>query len=82
MGFEAIKDKDGNVIGHAIICRSRARARCKFCGGERDVTKLCDFPVARGRTCDAGMCGKCATNIGANRDVCPTHKGLDPNHLS
>jgi succinate dehydrogenase/fumarate reductase-like Fe-S protein len=42
------------------------------------VSKLCDFPVAKGKTCDAGMCGSCATNIGPDQDYCPTHKDQKP----
>lgn len=61
----------------AIVCGSRRRRSCSWCG-RGSVTKLCDFPVARGRTCDAGMCDACATNIAHEVDYCPKHKHERP----
>ena len=78
MHCEVIKNREGQPIG--IICghRQRSRTLCKFCN--RDfVRKLCDFPTgAGGKTCDAGMCDRCATSIGPDKDYCPTHKGQQP----
>jgi hypothetical protein len=63
----------------AFICDRGGRRRpCQFCRTGY-VTKLCDFPAGpRGKTCDAGMCDKCATNVGPDRDHCPRHKHLQP----
>lgn len=63
---------------------------CKFCNYNyrQNEGKLCDFPVAEGKTCDAAMCGSCARSLGAQRtrlgttdftradsiDVCPIHR--------
>lgn len=48
--------------------------RCKECGGR--AIKLCDYPLAGrkvGKTCDAKLCGRCAVNVGPDRDYCPAH---------
>ena len=64
--------------GHAHICvRGQRSKRCAFCSNGY-VEKLCDFPVGKGRTCDAGMCAKCATAIARETDYCPKHKGHQP----
>ena len=62
---------DGTVM-HLNMGRG-PRRRCKFCRAGY-VTKLCDFPVADGKTCDAAMCDKCATNVGPETDHCPKHR--------
>lgn len=68
-----IQTENGPVTAH--ICTRGAKAKvCKFCS-KRFVEKLCDFPTgAHGKTCDAGMCGKCATSVGPDLDYCPSHK--------
>jgi hypothetical protein len=38
------------------------------------MTRLCDFKLEGGKTCDAPMCDKHATRIGRNTDYCPQHK--------
>jgi hypothetical protein len=69
---ETLRDESGRVT--AIICGGRgAHKRCKFCG-LGNVAKLCDFPVGLKKTCDAGMCARCATQVGADLDYCPKHK--------
>jgi hypothetical protein len=70
--------RDGNGLG-MMVCGSRQPQRpCKFCGGGGKVEKLCDFPIGAKKTCDAGMCAKCATSVGPDRDFCPKHKGMQP----
>ena len=81
-------EKDGVVI-HINRGRSRGpRRTCKFCHQEYYGGKLCDFPVAPDRTCDAEMCNECARTIGRQAsdaggglkrlndtiDVCPIHR--------
>lgn len=53
-----------------FICGSGVEP-CRFCGIVAD--KLCDAPVGNGKTCDIALCEKCATNIGPETDLCPTH---------
>jgi len=72
MGFETIYDKDGKIIGQAIVC-TRGGRKCQFCRARS--TKQCDFAV-NGGTCDVFMCDSCATNVGPNVDYCPKHKDL------
>ena len=47
-------------------------APCAGC--QRMSTLLCDWPVRSGVTCDAGICPSCATYIGPDRHLCPTHR--------
>jgi hypothetical protein len=57
--------------GNMVIC-SRGQKRppkCSWCANVS--TKLCDYPVSRGRTCDAPMCDAHAKKQGANLDTCP-----------
>jgi hypothetical protein len=67
-----LRDKEGHVT--AIVCgRRQPRRFCKSCNREF-ASKLCDFPVAPGKTCDAPICDKCATAVGPDLDHCPKHK--------
>ncbi len=72
---EHIKFADGSV---AIICgvRRGTPAKCQFCR-RRPHTKLCDFDIGNGKTCDARMCDSCTTNVGPNRDYCPAHREVN-----
>ena len=58
-----------------IVCgRNQRRTACKWCG--KPTQKLCDRPVIRKDkkgTCDAPMCGRCATQIKTEYDLCPPH---------
>jgi hypothetical protein len=57
--------------GHAIICGPRHTKRCRVCGGIS--TKLCDYEVRPGKTCDAPLCSGCAVHTEPNLDYCPSH---------
>jgi hypothetical protein len=72
-----VKSPDGQVM--AIVCglRRRALPRCKFCG-QGEATKLCDFPMGNGKTCDVPMCDGCAKVMGFDRDYCPAHAPQRP----
>ena len=62
---------DGNIT--MIMC-SRGPTRnkpCVICGNPS--TKLCDYPVANDKTCDAPICDSCAESISTNVDYCPVH---------
>jgi hypothetical protein len=76
MVCEIIKDENGHIM---TICCSRSRVEtCKFCRIQ-PVSRLCDFPVGpRGKTCDAGMCDKCATRVAHEVDYCPSHRDQKP----
>lgn len=57
----------------AIVCGSFPQEKhCVACG--TFSTRLCDFPLPGGRTCDAPMCDTHAVRVGPNRDMCPQHK--------
>jgi len=76
MACETRFDDQGRVT--MILCGRSRRQSCKFCSTGY-VTKLCDFPtVGRSKTCDAGMCSKCATNVRLDLDYCPNHKHQAP----
>jgi hypothetical protein len=71
----SIPGKDGEPPVRAIICGVR-RPKSKPCWVShcgKPNTKLCDWPVGDGKTCDAPICDKHATNVGPDRDVCPLH---------
>lgn len=63
----------------AIVCSRGSRSSkptiCQFCQ-ERPATKLCDQIInseGKKRTCDAGICDKCAASGGQGIDYCPNH---------
>lgn len=72
--------------GVAFVCTRGASTRardCAFCGTSTRDYKLCDFPLRgkrAGATCSKPMCGKCATSIGENRDLCPPHVRMAREH--
>lgn len=37
------------------------------------ATRQCDFPLGKGRTCDAYICASHATTAGPDLDHCPQH---------
>ena len=69
MACERISLPEGR---YAIVCGSRQRKRCA-CG--KTATRLCDWKVdaKRSRTCDAPICGDCATSPAPNKDLCAKH---------
>jgi len=57
----------------AILCGSFPKEKhCVVCG--TFATRLCDFKLQSGKTCDAPMCIACSAHVGPNRDFCPLHK--------
>lgn len=74
MGFHEIKDENGKVVGHAIVCRRNTPQTCQTCGGRSRI--LCDFPVVRKgktETCDRRCCDVHSRKVGPNRDYCLPH---------
>jgi hypothetical protein len=55
-----------------FLCR-RSTARCRYC--DRASTRLCDFEVAVGKTCDIPMCDFCTHRADQTVDYCPEHRG-------
>lgn len=55
----------------AIVCTRTRRQRCA-CG--QIATLQCDAPTRRrSGTCDRHLCAQCATEIGPDTHLCPTH---------
>jgi len=86
MPCEWLQGPNGSVIH--LHTRGGRKKQCPFC--KRGwVSKLCDFPVGHGKTCDAEMCVDCTTTVGHQNteiggglkrmndtvDLCPIHKG-------
>lgn len=74
MACHWLKLTDGSVV-HVNMGRPR-RSRCGFCNVGW-VSRLCDYAIGNGSTCDAGMCARCATRVGEDKDYCPNHKSQD-----
>jgi hypothetical protein len=90
MPCEWLKDEKTGAVIHINRGRGGGKKKlCPFCK-KGWVSKLCDFPVGNGKTCDAEICDQCATNRGYQNtpygkgtdlvrlndtvDVCPIHK--------
>jgi hypothetical protein len=64
-----------NINGQGVIVcgvREKSLGPCRICG-THPATRLCDFEVSPGKTCDARMCEQCALRIGNDYDLCPKH---------
>ena len=60
--------------GHAIVCtRGKRMPRKCYMNCGRWSSKLCDWPVGKGRTCDRPLCDTCAVAAGKDMDFCPSH---------
>lgn len=58
----------GDGVGYELVCE---------CG--RWADKLCDYPLGRGETCDAPLCGKCAVSpfdVGGDIHFCRVHAAM------
>jgi hypothetical protein len=68
---------DGQLLG--IACsRGQRRPRCSVPGCGRYSTRLCDFRLRTGRTCDARLCDAHRGSASGAPDVdhCPPHRRL------
>jgi hypothetical protein len=79
MVFIDIVDEQGNKTGWAHLNTGRRHVElCKFClklDGLRQLAgRLCDYPIGKGRTCNAPICQKHSTPGGKGIDYCPDHK--------
>lgn len=76
MPCEEFRDDDGNLIG--VVCsRGKRRRSCSTANCDRPGTKLCDYALKNGKTCDRPMCARCAKKVGPDRDLCPPHVRLE-----
>lgn len=57
----------------AIVCTSRRRAKRCRCGSGHAATRLCDWKLGGGKTCDAELCKACTHSPATDKDLCPTH---------
>lgn len=72
MPCTTLYDADGNAI--AVTCsRGDRRKPCSTANCTGRATKLCDYPLAKGGTCDRPVCARCATSVGPDKDYCPPH---------
>ena len=71
MGCNVI-NRDGATM---IVCsRGQRNPKCEVCGGY-GATRLCDYPVSQGKTCDRRMCPNCSARPkGKDEDYCPDHR--------
>ncbi len=73
MACHVERSDDGQIQFVACTRGRRIKPLCK-CGNPS--TRLCDHKLTgskAGSTCDAPLCGQCATRIGPNLDLCPAH---------
>lgn len=73
MASTTIKGPDGMYV---ILCGPRRTPKnCLVC--KRPSSRLCDFRLASGKTCDAPLCSSCTVRVGADVDHCPSHPAPD-----
>lgn len=68
MGCETYRTGGG---GFMIVCSkgpARAKCRCGYTG-----TRLCDWNVGPGRTCDRPLCPSCTHEPAEGKDLCAEH---------
>lgn len=80
-----IIDENRKKIGEAHLCMRRHSEYCMPCWQidrlRQLSSKLCDFPLGNGKTCDKPICNFHATSGGKNIDYCPDHKHAAPQSL-
>lgn len=78
VGFYLRRDPEPVPPG-SLVWHSPPGAFCSVCCA-RTTEALCDYPLGRGKTCDAPLCGGCRWRLGPGMDVdyCPAHAQLQP----
>jgi hypothetical protein len=66
-----VKLPDGNT---AILTGNFPRPKDCACG--KPSTRLCDWIIGRGRTCDAPLCDACTSSPAKDKDLCKRHAQL------
>jgi hypothetical protein len=69
MSCEVKRDSEGQIA--KIICGKGPRRRCHVCGAAS--TKLCDYSLGGGKSCDREMCWKHARIMALGIDYCTEH---------
>jgi hypothetical protein len=70
MKCDTVKLPNGS---HAIVCGQRPkRKRCEKCGANW-ATRLCDWKLGVGKTCDVALCVGCTSAPAQDKDLCPDH---------
>lgn len=62
-------DKEGNLV--SARCSFGKPKRCHYC--RRPSSKLCDFKLRGGRTCDLPVCESCSIHSEPDTDHCKAH---------
>jgi hypothetical protein len=78
MPCEIRRRPDGTMM---IVCSRRTTPVCSVADCGRPSKYLCDWPVGDG-TCDRHLCEKHRTNVGSQRDFCPTHAEIQSKSAS
>jgi len=75
-------DDNRKKIGEAHLCMGKPSSYCIPCWKNDRLrqlsSKLCDFKLPSGATCDKPICDFHATSGGKNIDYCPEHKHAAP----
>ncbi|MDD5207021.1 MAG: hypothetical protein PHS17_16470, partial [Desulfobacterales bacterium] len=66
--------KFGDGVYGFVCSRGDQRQKCKICG--MPATKLCDFVLKNGKTCDMPLCARHAHSVGPEKDYCPAHHDM------
>lgn len=56
----------------AIICGPKRIPTCSSCGSIS--TRMCDWKLARNKTCDRRLCDACTYQPANDKDLCPEHR--------
>jgi len=64
----------GSPGGVIIICtRGKGAKRKPSCRCGFTATRLCDWKMGGGKTCDRPLCPKCSHEPTEGKDLCPAH---------
>jgi hypothetical protein len=66
-----VKLPDGTA---ALVTGNFPRPKPCTCG--KESTRLCDWIIGRGRTCDAPLCDSCTSSPAPDKDLCKRHAQL------
>jgi hypothetical protein len=59
--------------GTVIICTGRGAKRKPNCACGYTGTRLCDWKIGGGKTCDTPICPRCTFEPAEDKDLCPKH---------
>lgn len=61
-----------DVRGNMIVCSRTPKKHCAYC--DRDSSKLCDYKLKSGKTCDSPMCAIHTWSPEPDKDYCRHHR--------